>query len=725
MAAGGYSNIAGIDSHASGMSGSGGTAAASVSDVAGESNAWNSANEAEAEAVDNMGISDAATEREAPVHETAAEEGEEDLENHLGVDLDFYVDNGQLADEDGWGEMAVEEPELDQPLYPGCKYTLREVLFALVQRKREGQVRDKAFSDFMWLFRELLPPGNSLPTSWHMVKKLLGCRALSKFERHACVNCCMTWPHIAREDAIKHKDDRCTVCGERRFHVREYGDTGKVRLTPKRAWWYFPPEDIVRSLNMDREFVKFKRAAAEAATCPMGDKHGYFASKEAARLQAYSNNTFLSPGNAYFELGADAGQMFDKAQHSTVLIVLRCSGLPYNMKGLGRFCKPTILISGPKEATNLQPFLEELVGFFQAHMYGAAPFSVTQNTENGFVPTEETLWLTGCFGDSPMREKLALLLGHASALGCGWCEFQGVWQEGATRFLGYSRPQKFELTTLNNRRGEEHYAWDEALTLSDSQHRERANFAEVNKTLPQSRQVQPKYIGCHGFSIFRRRLPYVDYPNFFVLPLWHAILYGLVKNVFETILEGSGNNAPWYVVTKAGRDKMKEKEGLVMAVSEYTNSFESILGTKRSYFTMDQWLHFVLTWSTFVFGSKSDGILHDDVYDAYVLLRSVVKHYCVVCDGANFTYARRTKAMNELRQLAATLQTWVESRGAPWKLMSFNLHILVCRLYKQEEARGHTAFDNELWIERSIHTLKEVTRCAAGRQGGRQGMHGE
>lgn len=212
-------------------------------------------------------------------------------------------------------------------------------------------------------------------------------------------------------------------------------------------------------------------------------------------------------------------------------------------------------------------------------------------------------------------------------------------------------------------------------------------------------------------------LPYIDYANLFVLPLWHAMLYGLVKNFFETILEGSGVNAEWYIVTKEARDRMKAKEGLVQAVSEYTNTFESILGTKRSYFTMDQWLHFVLTWSTFVFGSKTDGILHADVYDAYVLLRDVVKHYCVVCDESEFTDARRNIARDKLRRLAVTLQKWVEQKNAPWKLMSFNLHILVCRLHKQEQARGHTAFDNELWIERSIHTLKEVTRCAARRQG--------
>ena len=109
-------------------------------------------------------------------------------------------------------------------------------------------------------------------------------------------------------------------------------------------------------------------------------------------------------------------------------------------------------------------------------------------------------------------------LGHASPLGCGWCEFQGEWQRGATRFLGYSKKHKFALATINDRSGEEHFAWDEALTLTDQQHCERASMAALNKRRPKSEQVPQRCIGCHGFSIFRLMLPYVDYPTFLCCP---------------------------------------------------------------------------------------------------------------------------------------------------------------------------------------------------------------
>lgn len=42
----------------------------------------------------------------------------------------------------------------------------------------------------------------------------------------------------------------------------------------------------------------------------------------------------------------------------------------------------------------------------------------------------------------------------------------------------------------------------------------------------------------------------------------------------------------------------------------------------------------------------------------------------------------------------------------PASQLTYNMHILVCRLYKQEEARGCTATCGELWVERDIQYVK-------------------
>lgn len=42
----------------------------------------------------------------------------------------------------------------------------------------------------------------------------------------------------------------------------------------------------------------------------------------------------------------------------------------------------------------------------------------------------------------------------------------------------------------------------------------------------------------------------------------------------------------------------------------------------------------------------------------------------------------------------------------PKSLLTYNLHILVCRLSKQEEAKGCVAKDGELWVERGVQRIK-------------------
>ena len=47
-----------------------------------------------------------------------------------------------------------------------------------------------------------------------------------------------------------------------------------------------------------------------------------------------------------------------------MLVVFRCAALPHALRGKRRYVRPLLVISGPKEASNLQPFLEDTVMFF-------------------------------------------------------------------------------------------------------------------------------------------------------------------------------------------------------------------------------------------------------------------------------------------------------------------------------------------------------------------------
>ena len=54
---------------------------------------------------------------------------------------------------------------------------------------------------------------------------------------------------------------------------------------------------------------------------------------EAKRINKMSGGQFFSDVSSHFEIGGDFGNMFDKATHSTCLIVLRDASLPYAQKG--------------------------------------------------------------------------------------------------------------------------------------------------------------------------------------------------------------------------------------------------------------------------------------------------------------------------------------------------------------------------------------------------------
>ncbi|KAL0018081.1 hypothetical protein WJX77_008367 [Trebouxia sp. C0004] len=89
-------------------------------------------------------------------------------------------------------------------------------------------------------------------------------------------------------------------------------------------------------------------------------------------------------------------------------------------------------------------------------------------------------------------------------------------------------------------------------------------------------------------------------------------------------------------------------------------------------------------------------------------LRSALLHYfrIVVVDddllapGSTFNNDVRHQAQGNLLRYASLVE-----QHLPESLLTYNLHILVCRLYKQEEARGCTATCGELWVERACHSV--------------------
>ena len=79
--------------------------------------------------------------------------------------------------------------------------------------------------------------------------------------------------------------------------------------------------------------------------------------------------------------------------------------------------------------------------------------------------------------------------------------------------------------------GEDKTTTGDALSISHDKQCERAMRVENDCT-----EANIRDLGCHGLSPAVRHLDYVDYNNLFVVPICHAVLYGIVKSFWKLLL---------------------------------------------------------------------------------------------------------------------------------------------------------------------------------------------
>lgn len=308
------------------------------------------------------------------------------------------------------------------------------------------------------------------------------------------------------------------------------------------------------------------------------------------------------------------------------------------------------------------------------------------------------VFITGVAADSPARQKLAAFLAAGAFVACGWCLFQGCKLRGsrATRFLGYAQPAAHTVA-LKGRRLK---AGAPSLQLSDSQLHERASMVAAGKWAANK-------CGCNGYSAIAKRLAYVSYGNVWILPLAHAALNGVVAKFWSLALSkfSQASDRQWYMIPHSKRRIMRQRGANMILTGDQGRPYRCILKYRGSWH-LDDWLAWLETYSLHVVGTD---ILEQRMQHMWELLRKSLLHYFrlhVVGDdptgpGSSFSPAARKAAARQLRQFA----TLAEQNGLV-QLCTYNLHILVCRLEKQEQYRGHAAKDLELWVERSVQQLK-------------------
>lgn len=174
-------------------------------------------------------------------------------------------------------------------------------------------------------------------------------------------------------------------------------------------------------------------------------------------------------------------------------------------------------------------------------------------------------------------------------------------------------------------------------------------------------------------SCIIRKLPYVDYNNIWIVPLGHNLLFGVVasfiNHIFRSVKRPSKGEAyEKDVVPHADRAIIEQRGNDLHVPSEFGRKYKSVLQYRGSY-TMEDWLHFVLAFSPYLFALT----LPQDLAEMWELLVTVVDHYFHAVATVSYTDEGSRKAGDALLKYAQLVERRMPSK------CTHNLHVAVCR----------------------------------------------
>ncbi|KAI5328207.1 hypothetical protein L3X38_027604 [Prunus dulcis] len=247
----------------------------------------------------------------------------------------------------------------DQPVYPGCrKYTKLSALVKLYNLKAKHGMSDVCFTELLILQGDLLPEGNTIPTSMYEAKKTLCALGLSYEKMHACPNDCILYRK-------KYEDStNCPTCGISRW--KEGKDSILKEGVPAKVVWYFPP--IPRFKRMFQSHETAKSLTWHAARKSIDGQMSHPADSPSWKLLDDKWPEFGDePRNLRLALSSDGFNLHCSlsTRYSCWPVILVTYNLPPWLCMKRKFMMLTLLISGPKQPENdidvyLEPLIDDL-----------------------------------------------------------------------------------------------------------------------------------------------------------------------------------------------------------------------------------------------------------------------------------------------------------------------------------------------------------------------------
>lgn len=391
--------------------------------------------------------------------------------------------------------------------------------------------------------------------------------------------------------------------------------------------------------------------------------------------------------------------------------LLRCCDIPQSHRSKRAFIKVLAIIPGPQEPASMRPYMQPIIDEFLELQPGASGMLVRDSATGRVIQHHAVL--AGCHGDTPASKKLQQWLSHASFLGCGYCYLRGDNTSGTMRFLGYSTDTACGHMLPGFASSGSTRCGDPTIILTEEDQRQRAAFVETAPV--RQRAAIAKLVGCHGKSVLVEQLPYCTYTGLWLVPIAHACLFGAVKSFWNLLLKTTkkGDPLPWYSLRPAARRLLSQRATEIHVTNDFNRPYRDIV-SKRGLWTMEDYLHFAETFSTYLLRPEGTShVLHDArLRQMWLDLQTFVRHHFrslpQTLDNEEVGQARNAASEALLRYSCAAQEHF---EGTP--LCTYNLHVLNCRLPTQQVTRGHTSFYGEWWVEYLVQLVKSTVRGRA------------
>ncbi|KAI5316350.1 hypothetical protein L3X38_036057 [Prunus dulcis] len=242
------------------------------------------------------------------------------------------------------------------PLYPGCnKYTKLSALVKLYNLKAKHGMSDVCFTKLLIVQEDLLPQGNTIPSSMYKAKKTLSALGMSYEKIYASTNDCILY-RKDYEDSTNYPTCGMSRWKEGKDSILKVGVLAKVV-------WYFPQIPRFKRMFHSRKITKSltwhanKKSVDGHVSHPadssswklVDDKWPEFGKKLRNLILAYSYDGF----NPHSSLSS---------RYSCWPVILVTHNLPPWLCMKRKFIMLTLLTSRPKQPENdIEIYLEPLI----------------------------------------------------------------------------------------------------------------------------------------------------------------------------------------------------------------------------------------------------------------------------------------------------------------------------------------------------------------------------